>query len=188
MLDFLRGRISNRKLWAFACAAARNLSQHGDLGLERWTSLELAERYLEGQVSEEEVMESWLFSWDPRAPNPWDAADGVRSVCYYTLHARGQAEAGEIETGLLLRDIVGNPFRSFVFDPVCLTPLVVTLAQAAYAERTLPRGELDRGRLAVLADALKEAGCTEQGILDHLRSLGPHVRGCWPVDLVLAKE
>ena len=43
-------------------------------------------------------------------------------------------------------------------------------------------------RLAVLADALEESGCTEQAILDHLRGPGSHCRGCWAVDLVLAKE
>jgi hypothetical protein len=42
--------------------------------------------------------------------------------------------------------------------------------------------------MPILADALEEAGCTDQLILDHLRSPGPHVRGCWPVDLILAKE
>jgi len=49
-------------------------------------------------------------------------------------------------------------------------------------------GFLDNDRLAVLADALEEAGCTEQAILDHLRSPGPHARGCWALDLVLGKE
>jgi hypothetical protein len=43
-------------------------------------------------------------------------------------------------------------------------------------------------RLAVLADALEDAGCTEATILDHLRGLGTHVRGCWPIDLLLVKE
>jgi hypothetical protein len=41
-------------------------------------------------------------------------------------------------------------------------------------------------RLAVLADALEEAGA-EGELLGHLRGLGPHVRGCWAVDLVLEK-
>jgi len=65
---------------------------------------------------------------------------------------------------------------------------VVALAQAAYDERELPAGTLDLARLAVLADALEEAGCTAQTILDHLRGPGPHVRGCWAVDLILGKE
>jgi hypothetical protein len=35
---------------------------------------------------------------------------------------------------------------------------------------------------------LEEAGCDNQEILDHLRSPGPHVRGCWPVDLCLGRS
>jgi hypothetical protein len=65
---------------------------------------------------------------------------------------------------------------------------VVRLAQAAYEERHLPAGTLDDGRLAVLADALEEAGCTDTDIVGHLRGPGPHVRGCWPVDLCLGKS
>jgi len=62
------------------------------------------------------------------------------------------------------------------------------LAQAIYEERQLPSGQLDPTRLAVLADALAEAGCADPTILDHLRGPDSHVRGCWPVDLVLAKD
>jgi hypothetical protein len=48
-----------------------------------------------------------------------------------------------------------------------------SLAQAAYDERSLPSGHLGPNRLAILADALEEAGCTDQTILDHLRGPGP---------------
>jgi hypothetical protein len=84
--------------------------------------------------------------------------------------------------------VFGNPFRSRRFNPAHRTPLVESLALAAYEHRDLPAGHLDPSRLAVLADALEEAGCAEQAILEHLRDPGLHVRGCWPVDLVLAKE
>ena len=43
-------------------------------------------------------------------------------------------------------------------------------------------------RLPLLADALEDAGCTDADLLGHLRSPGPHVRGCWAVDLVLGKS
>jgi hypothetical protein len=66
--------------------------------------------------------------------------------------------------------------------------IVVRLAQAAYDKRQLPAGTLDTSRLAVLADALEEAGCAGDDILSHLRGPEPHVRGCWVVDLLLAKE
>jgi hypothetical protein len=49
------------------------------------------------------------------------------------------------------------------------------------------RGEGAYDRLPILADALQEAGCYSAYILDHCRGLGPHVRGCFVVDLVLGK-
>jgi hypothetical protein len=88
----------------------------------------------------------------------------------------------------LLREVFGNPFASVSINPGWLTPTVTSLANAAYEERSLPSGELDTVRLAVLADALEENGCQEAVILDHLRGPGPHVRGCWAVDLLTARE
>jgi hypothetical protein len=64
----------------------------------------------------------------------------------------------------------------------------VKLAQAVYDERELPSGHLDAARLAVLADMLEEAGCADAHLLGHLRSAGPHVRGCWAVDVLIGKE
>jgi hypothetical protein len=43
-------------------------------------------------------------------------------------------------------------------------------------------------RLPLLADALEDAGCSDAEILSHLHSPGPHVCGCWALDLVLGKE
>jgi hypothetical protein len=86
----------------------------------------------------------------------------------------------------LLREIFGNPFATL--DPAWRTPDVLDLAQAAYDERHLPAGTLDAARLAVLADALEEAGCSDGAMLCHLREPGTHVRGCWVVDLILNRE
>lgn len=88
----------------------------------------------------------------------------------------------------LLHCIFGNPFRPLTINPIWLTPTMTNLAAAAYEERSLPSGQLDTARLAVLAAALEETGCQDAAILDHLRSDGPHVRGCWPVDLILGKS
>src|SRR2546429_581311 len=55
--------------------------------------------------------------------------------------------------------------------------------RAASDDRVLPGGHLEAARLAVLADALEEAGA-DAALLDHLRGPGPHVRGCWCVDLL----
>ncbi|MBP3960507.1 hypothetical protein J8F10_35225 [Gemmata sp. G18] len=43
-------------------------------------------------------------------------------------------------------------------------------------------------RPPILADALQDAGCDSADVLEHVRGPGPHVRGCWVVDLVLGKE
>jgi hypothetical protein len=91
----------------------------------------------------------------------------------------------------LLRDIFGNPFRS----PPVILPAVMAwnggtvrrLAEAAYAERQLPSGHLHPDRLAVLADALEEAGLTDAELPQHLRGPGQHVRGCFAVDAVLGR-
>jgi hypothetical protein len=91
----------------------------------------------------------------------------------------------------LTRDILGNPFRPVVVSPSWLAwrgGTVGKLAQAAYDNRTLPSGELDTIRLRVLADSLEEAGCGDPVYLNHLRSPGPHVRGCFVVDALLARN
>jgi hypothetical protein len=91
----------------------------------------------------------------------------------------------------LLRDIIGSPFRPGTLDPAILTwndATVVRLAQANYDQRQESEGVLDNDRLAILADALEEAGCIDTDILNHCRQPGPHVRGCWVVDLLLGKH
>jgi hypothetical protein len=88
----------------------------------------------------------------------------------------------------LLRCVFGNLFRPLLPDPAWRTPTVVSLAHAAYEERLLPSGELDPARLAVLCDALLDAGCPpDHELLTHLRGPGPHVRGCWTVDCLTAR-
>jgi len=81
-----------------------------------------------------------------------------------------------------------NPFCPVAINQTWLTPTVLSLAQAAYDNRNLPSGTLDNARLAVLADALEDAGCSQEEVLNHCRQPGPHVRGCWVVDLLLGKE
>jgi len=66
-------------------------------------------------------------------------------------------------------------------DPAWLTGTVTSLAQAIYDERAFDR-------LPILADALEDAGCTNQDILAHCRQPGEHCRGCWALDLVLGRE
>jgi hypothetical protein len=80
----------------------------------------------------------------------------------------------------LVRDIFGNPFRPAVLDPPWVIPAVASLAQAIYADHAF-------ARMPELADALAAAGCADADVLAHCRGPGPHVRGCWVVDLILGK-
>ena len=46
----------------------------------------------------------------------------------------------------------------------------------------------DFSAMPILADALQDAGCVNDDVLNHCREAhAAHVRGCWVVDLVLGK-
>jgi hypothetical protein len=66
-------------------------------------------------------------------------------------------------------------------DPAWRTSTVVALARGIDEEKAFDR-------LPILADALQDAGCDNDDLLEHCRGRGVHVRGCWVVDLVLGKE
>jgi hypothetical protein len=88
---------------------------------------------------------------------------------------------GDRTLAVLLRDIFGNPFRPVTFSPSWRTDTALSFAQQMYESR-------DFGAMPILTDALQDAGCDNEDILGHCRGDGPHVRGCWVVDLVLGKE
>jgi hypothetical protein len=84
----------------------------------------------------------------------------------------------------LIREILGNPLREVMLDPTWLrwnNGIVASLAKSIYDEKAFDR-------MTILADALEEAGCTNDDILNHCRQPGEHVRGCWVVDLILGKS
>jgi hypothetical protein len=139
---------------------------------------------------------------DPRLPHADGLSRIVRIVPVVVESARyasyAMAQQEERAPGrehhaqvFLLRDLFGPlPFRPVPVAPVVLQwrdGTVVRLAQAAYEQRSLPEGRLDAFRLAVLADALEEAGCQDEEVLTHLREQKGHWRGCWMLDLLLGK-
>jgi hypothetical protein len=88
---------------------------------------------------------------------------------------------GELVCHRLLRETVGNPFRPVRFQKLWRTSDTRGLARGIYEDRAFDR-------MPLLADALMDAGCDDDQIISHCRSEGPHVRGCWVVDLILSKD
>jgi len=62
-----------------------------------------------------------------------------------------------------------------------LTSTVKQLAQSIQEESAFER-------MPILADALEDAGCDNPDVLNHCRSAGEHVRGCWVVDAILDEK
>lgn len=77
-----------------------------------------------------------------------------------------------------LRDVFPNPFRRVTFDLSWRTSTAAALGRQMYRSR-------DFSLMPILADALQDAGCDNEDMLTHCRGDGPHVRGCWVVDLIL---
>ncbi len=182
-----RGAVEVAERFADEEATAEELELAADAVCDRHTELEeeldQAEVYPAETVRLFNALEAaWLATRD-------DFRFGIGGIWGNVDWARKKDGAEYPALCGLLRDIFGTPHRRpIAADPSWRTPAVVALAQAAYDERQLPSGYLDRARLLVLADALEEAGCDDAGLLQHLRGEGPHVRGCFAVDVVLGKS
>jgi hypothetical protein len=117
------------------------------------------------------------------AAHPDEQAEDVALMVDLAAHATGMEQEREAQTELL-HCLVGNPFHQIVVQPVWLAwnaGTVPNLAQAIYEGSMFER-------LPILADALEDAGCDNADILGHCRGDGPHVRGCWVLDLLLGKQ
>jgi hypothetical protein len=216
MLEFLRGKLSDRKLRLFACACCR-LVWHLLSDKHSRKALAIAERYADAEVSQDKLGFAWgdarrsaqVAYRQERETAEGSAMGAVSMLCesdigrvvaavelaarcaaYPIQEARLMVDA-QHEQLRLLRDILGNPFRpSSPLPPAVLAwndGTVPRIAQTIYDERRLPAGTLDTGRLAILADALLDSGCDDEELIAHCRSDGPHVRGCWAVDAILGK-
>jgi hypothetical protein len=207
MLEFLRGKMSDRKLRLFTCAYCRHI-------LEENKAVQVAERFADGLATNAERKHSRKDAVKAAVSNQLAGQGGINTLMTVAASAiasilcppkRIDLECGSLPRALvaavrvvnaqasndlqqaqvmLLRDNIGNPFPPVSLDPACLAwngGSIPKLAQAIYEQRAFDR-------LPVLADALEEAGCTCADILAHCRGPGPHVLGCWAVDLILAKE
>lgn len=106
-------------------------------------------------------------------------------VIFTDYKAMRRKSGEELELSDVLADF-GYDWYDVTCEPSWRTETVLGLAQAA-AEQPTPDGLLVPLRLGILADALEEAGCTNQQMLDHLRDTCPHLVGCWVLKILLAE-
>jgi hypothetical protein len=207
MLAFLEGRASARKLRLFAAACCRRAWHLLPYKRSR-RAVETVECYADGAATAKElrsacgaaraVTRRHSSATDPAVglavtavvhaamPVPGGAAAcaGFARRALYMEGSAGPDSEHEAQARLL-RELFGPlPFRPVPVAPAWLRwnqGTVRKLAQAVYQAKQF-------ADLPVLADALEEAGCMEDDLLGHLRGPGPHVRGCWALDLALGQE
>jgi hypothetical protein len=188
MLTFLKDKISNRKLRLFVCACGRHhlYRKHDQTDQRIW---EAGESYADGLASSDAL----AAAFEAAGLDPVDAMDAVQFDPYLSAYYMETEYAAFIGTTPedvrllncgLLRDIVGNPFLPSAASrvwPSWNTSYVARMAQSIYEERSFEG-------LPILASTIEEAGCTDAELLKHCREPGPHVRGCWVLDLLLGKN
>jgi hypothetical protein len=208
MLEFLRVKVSDRKLRLFAVACCRRIEKLWGRNVSHQAIL-TAEQYADGLITAEELetarnlvqSQLELHPGEPYDSSYWaccmdmlhDSDMSARNAAltsallldhnadhFDTLCEQIRAEEKAAQCNLL-RDIIGYPYRPIALAPACRTPEVLLLARSLYEERRFED-------MPVLADALEEAGCQDAAVLGHCRGPGPHVRGCWVLDLLLGKE
>jgi hypothetical protein len=209
MVDFLSGKISDRKLRLLAVAFCRRfiprMTEFGDVV----RAIEVAEGFADGLATEAEL--NSLRAIIPRrneegaamtACSPdarWAARTAASRSADVALHqawvnetprqrkrrsqeGRHARRAEVLAQVSLVHDIVGDPFHLCVIDPVWLAwheGTIPRIAQRIYDERRFED-------MPILADALEDAGCCDEVILTHCRGENSHVRGCWVLDLLLS--
>jgi hypothetical protein len=194
MLVFLGGKASQRKLRLFACALGRRLWGRLSNDAVRH-AVEFAERVADGRASRAKLKPAWDAACASHRGTHgqranWAAAHSASPDIRFWAGASacqaGMTGLRKAGVAAVLREVFGNLFRPVAFDPAWRTADVTALVTSAYEERLMPSGELDPHRLSVLADALEELGAAAE-VVAHLRGPGPHLRGCWAVDLCLGK-
>lgn len=216
MLEFLRGKASDRKLRLFAVACCRRI-WHLINAPEGQMAVEVSERFADDEISLKElalaasnamryVDECYrLDRPDGGAYAAYSAASayerddfgnfGDTACCdIYGVDAAAYAcrNAIQADEGNSDRVAQSNLLREVCgnpFRPIHLNPAWLTWNEGTVvmlAQSIYDDRAFDR--LPILADALEEAGCVNPEFLAHCRQSGEHVRGCWVVDAILGKD
>lgn len=198
LLDSLVSAAKRPKDGLFGCACCRRIWHHLQAEISR-RAVETAELFVDGLATARQL--AVLRKNKGAFPNPqagWQCTlsngnDAGKLACREASGWMGAQEsshgidafyagirAEQVHQAALFRCIVSNPFRPLTLDSSWLTSSVLDLATGIYEDRAFDR-------MPILADALMDAGCANDDILQHCRTGGPHVRGCWVVDLLLGK-
>jgi hypothetical protein len=196
MLQFVHDRVSARKLRLFAVACCRRVWHEMTDDRSR-AAVEVVERLADGLASDNERLEARRQAHRVRPRGRLATSHSARAAFFITQedahyaadqgswYAADLAPNGERRDGAdqahLLREVVGNPFLPVALSLNSFSSTIATLAEAIYEERAFDR-------LPILADALEEAGCSDAAILAYCRGPGPHVRGCWVIDLLTGRQ
>ena len=180
---------------------------------ERFADREAAKKEGKNKTTKRELMNAYtaasmalasersLVSSGPTVSAAWAASEVADERAYWASKAATDnicctsTNAAEEETMSLwmmslLRDLFGNSNQPVSLDLAVLAwhdSTIPRIAQGIYEERQLPSGTFHPARMNILADALLDAGCDNEEIIQHCRSDTTHVRGCWVVDLLLGK-
>lgn len=196
MLTVHWGKASDRKFRLFAVACCRRI-WHLLMDERSRNAVEVAERYADSLVNDVDRLSAlraaynatWELERDDWSDFPAiavchtiDPGMGVdaAAVAHYAAVTKDEPSV----QAALVRDIFGNPFRPLTIAPLILVwsdATIPKLAQLIYDERRFED-------MLILADALMDAGCHDEEILTHCQGAGPHVRGCWVLDLLLGKS
>jgi hypothetical protein len=194
MLYFLGDGASDRKSRLFAVACCRRCRLQSVNESER-AAVDIGVRYADGWASESERLSEWELIQAAKS-QAVEGQDFERAAWLWVLQWPVLEKVLASSLTGLARSApgAGNLLRC-VFGLACFRPPralprawlawngggISQLAEDIYGNRSFDR-------LPILADALEDAGCTDREILDHCRGPGPHVRGCWVVDLILDKQ
>ena len=168
LIRFVNSTASERKDFLFDCALFRRIASHVP---EMVRDIATAEDYLDGEL--QDPPDDFVSRWSA-------SKHGIRLGIRYFSRKFFREECNPPALSHA-RDIFGNPFRPVSFHSAWRTDTAVSLARGMYESREF-------GAMPILADALQDAGCEDEQILNHCRDVNqPHVRGCWVCDLVLGK-
>jgi hypothetical protein len=186
----LLAKAGDRKKRLFAAACCR-VGWHLLEDERSRLAVRVAERFADGEATLEEMRQARVAAFyaareastnGPRAAHYVavdEASLAVEHVSWWMICSGGAAAQEEI-----LRDLFGGASLAIEIPASLLSwggGTVVQVARAIYAEHRFDD-------VAVLADALEEAGCTEKALLEHLRGQQQHYPGCWALDSVLNRK